>query len=121
MNALTYFVLLFGALAALGWSASELFGKREDALGARLDDLQANALAISGRTTRRRAGNGLLDTFLYIVGLIPSLDSWLDDTERELAQAGIRKKESLAIYAMFHIAFFLTIFGGLMWVTRDGD
>jgi tight adherence protein C len=120
MSPLLMFVLLFAVLAALAWSALELFGTKEDSLGVRLDELQSSALALSGRASRSR-GQGPLSLFLYVVAAIPGMDGYLDDTERELAQAGIRNKRSLALYVLFHVSFFALLAGTMLWFQWNQD
>ncbi len=104
LTPLILFVLLGCALSAIAWSGMELFGKREDALNERLDELQSSAMA-TGTKTERRCGGGFFDNFLYFVSLAPGGDGWLRDAERELRQAGVRQRSALALYAMGHLGF----------------
>ncbi len=117
-----FFVLTFATLVTLGWSGYELFRVREDPLGDRLQELQAHAMvAKSGVESRRRGGGGFLNTFLYYVSVFPGGDSWLRDTEKELAQAGVRRKQGLAFYAMFQIVFLLALVIFMLWVNRNNE
>ena len=117
LTGLLFFLASFATLAALVWSAVHLFREEENPLADRLEELQTNTSAVRGR--RRRAGGGALNGFLYVVSLIPGLDEWLRDTEKELAQAGIRNKQALAVYALGHVLFMLLMLGGMLYLQRD--
>src|SRR4051812_3672528 len=98
LSAILFFVIAFGTLAALLWSGIQIFRQREDPLRTRLDELQATALVSSSQIRRRWSGGGFLNGFLFIISLVPGMDNYLRDTEKELAQAGIRRKQALAAY-----------------------
>jgi tight adherence protein C len=119
LTILVFFLLAFGALAVLLWSGFQLFANQEDPLGDRLAELQAHAMVAPTRTTRRRGGGGFLNGFLYLVSLIPGLDDWLRDVEKELAQAGIRKKQALAAYVLGHALFMAAMLGGMAYLQRE--
>ena len=90
----TFFIWAFVTLVALAWSGYELFRVKEDPLGERLEELQAYAMAGKANAeSRRRGGGGFLNTFLYYISMFPGDDSWLQDTEKELGQAGVRRRE----------------------------
>jgi tight adherence protein C len=113
-----FFVLMFAALAALLWSGFELFRDQEDPLADRLEELHTHAMATAVRTGRRRGG-GILNNILYLISLAPGGEGWLHDTERELAQAGVRRRQALALYAIFQIAFFLSLMGAMAFLQRN--
>jgi tight adherence protein C len=115
-----FFVLAFATVAVLLWCAFELFRDQEDPLADRLEELQMHAMAGPTRSARRRGG-GLLNSVLYLVSLIPGGEGWLRDTEKELAQAGIRRRQALALYATFQIAFLLTAVGVMSYLQKDND
>jgi tight adherence protein C len=121
LTLVVFFVLMSATLIALLWSGVELFRNQEDPLADRLEELQAHAMATVTRTQRRRGGGGLLNNFLYLISLAPGGDGWLRDTEEELAQAGIRRKQAVAIYTLFHLAFLGGLVGGMLYVVRNGD
>src|SRR6266540_1769377 len=114
-----FFLLCFATLAALVWSGMQLSKPQEDPLGDRLEELQAHAMVTSRRTPRRRAGGGVLNSLLYVISLFPGGDEWLRDSEKELAQAGIRNRQALASYALGHIAFFALMLAGMLYLQRD--
>src|SRR6476619_5258852 len=103
MTALLLFLLLGAALAALLWSGYELFVNQEDPLGDRLEVLREHAIAGPTASSRRRGGGGFLNSFLYVISLVPGGEGWLRDTERELAQAGVRRRQAIAYYTMFQL------------------
>lgn len=116
--AILVFMAGFAIVAAILYTGFQLFQNQEDPLGDRLEELQSNALAATPnavRTPRRRGGGGFRNSLLYVLSLLPGGDDWLNETERELAQAGIRNKAALANYAMFQILFFLVLLGGMLY------
>jgi Flp pilus assembly protein TadC len=92
---------------------------QEDPLGDRLDELQSHAMVTATRMARRKAGGGFFNSFLYIISLIPGGEEWMRDTEKELAQAGIRNRRALAMYAFGHLMFMLLMLGGMIYFQRD--
>ena len=118
LTPILFFLLAFTTLSAMIWAAIQLFGNQEDPLGDRLDELQSRAMVTSARTQRRRGG-GFLNTFLYLISLVPGGEDWLRGTEKELAQAGIRKKQALALYALGHILFMLAILAAMSYFQQD--
>src|SRR5260370_30029650 len=109
-----FFVVMFATLIAMFWSGFLLFRNQEDPLGERLVELQNHAMVSSARAPRRKGG-GVLNSFLYFISLFPGGEDWLRSTERELAQAGIRRKQSLAWYIFGHLLFLLTALGVMLY------
>jgi tight adherence protein C len=120
-ESILFFLLAFATLVALAWSSIMLFQQQNDPLRDRLDELQATMAASGGRESRRKAGGGFLNTFLYLVSLIPGLDEYLRDTEKELAQAGIRRKQALAYFVMGHLFFMTLMLGGMLYFQRGNE
>lgn len=119
LTPILFFALAFATLSAMLWAGIQLFGNQEDPLGDRLEELQSRAMVTSGRALRRRAGGGFLNSFLYLISIVPGGEDWLRDTEKELAQAGIRKKQALALYALGHILFMIGILAAMSYVQQD--
>jgi tight adherence protein C len=118
----TFFIWAFVTLVALAWSGYELFRVKEDPLGERLEELQAYAMAGKANAeSRRRGGGGFLNTFLYYISIFPGGDSWLQDTEKELGQAGVRRREGLAYYALFRVIFLVSLVAFMLWVNRNNE
>jgi len=115
--AILFFILAFGTFVALLWTGMQLFRQQEDPLSDRLTELQASAI-VSATRSQRRWGGG---SFLQAVSQIPGMDEYLRDTEKELAQAGIRRKQALAIYVIGHALFMLTMLGGMLYLQRDNS
>ena len=113
-----FFLMAFATFSALLWTGFQLFRDQEDPLGDRLEELQSRALVTSARVPRRRGG-GFLNTFLYFVSMFPGGEDWLRGTEKELAQAGIRRKQALALYALGHISFMLAILAAMFYFQQD--
>jgi tight adherence protein C len=116
-----FFLLAFLTLGALMWSGYELFRDKEDPLGDRLEELQMHAMVSGHRIPRRKAGGGFLNSFLYFVSLFPGGEGWLREVEKELAQAGIRRKTSVALYALFCVLFMTGMLGGMLLLQRGNE
>src|SRR5687768_4825301 len=120
LTAALFFVLAFATLVALVWSSIQLFRSQDDPLGDRLDELQANLPVTSrGRNSRRRGGGGFLNTFLYVVSLVPGADDWIRDTEKELNQAGVRNRGAVGLYILGQVIFMALMLGGMAWLQRE--
>ena len=113
-------LLISAALAVAVWSGYALFGPQENALAERLEELQAHAMVRTGPNGRRR-GRGFFNNFLYLISLAPGGEDWLRDTERELAQAGVRRRQPLATYCLFQLGFLLALLAGMMYLQRNND
>lgn len=116
-----FFLLVFLTVAALLWSGLRLLGTREDPLRDRLDELQMQAMLNPARSPRRRAGGGAANFLLYLISLVPGGDEWLRRSERELNQAGMRRRQALAVYAAGHLLFFAGALAGMAWVQRHNS
>jgi len=114
-----FFLLAFGTFVALVWSGLQLFQEKEDPLGDRLEELQAHAMVAAARTPRRKGGGGFVNSFLYIISLLPGGEDWMSGTEKLLAQAGIRRKSALALYCIFVLLFVFTLCAGTVYLQRD--
>src|SRR3974390_1194652 len=123
MGTLILFALLAtGTLGLLVWSGIELFRRQEDPLADRLEELQKRAMVGATRTpTRRRGGGGFLNNVLYVISLLPGGEGWLRDTERELAQSGMRQKSALATFALFQYGFLLTVLAFALWAEWNAE
>ena len=116
---LLFFLFTGATLSLLIWTGAELFRNQEDPLGDRLEGLQSQAMVVAARAERRkRAGRGL-DRFLYLVGLFPGGDDWMRGTEKLLHQAGVRRKQALAVYTILVILFVLSLSAGLIYLQRN--
>lgn len=117
-----FFLGLFLSFGALLWSGQELLRNQDDPLGDRLEELQAQAVtASSSRAARRSKGGGLFNSFLYFLSLVPGANGWLSDTEKELAEAGIRNKQALALYSLGLILWMFFLISGSLYLQRDAD
>jgi len=116
-----FFIFAFVTLAALMWSGYELFRDQEDPLGDRLEELQAHAIVTSHRGPRRKGGGGFLNSFLYFVSLVPGAEDWIRDTEKELAQAGIRRRQATGLYALGSVLFMVALLGLMLYLQRHND
>jgi tight adherence protein C len=113
--AILFFLVAFGTLVALFWSGMQLFRRQENPLSDRLEELQSSVLVSTAGSKRWRGAGG----FLRAVSGIPGMDEYLRDTEKELAQAGIRRKQALATYVAGHALFMLAMLAGMLYLQRD--
>lgn len=114
-----FFIFAFVTLVAILWAGLLLFRNQEDPLDDRLEELQAHAMVPTQRQPRRKGGGGFLNSFLYLVSLFPGGDDWLHETERELAQAGVRRRQAIALYALGNILFMGLCLFGMLYLQRD--
>ena len=118
MIALLFFILMFAAVALMAWSGLQLLQPKENPLDERLGELMATRRQNEGRASKRRLGGGFLNSFLYLVALVPGVDSVLEESEQLLKQAGFRNREGLAWYAMFNLAFLIALMIG-SWMVQE--
>lgn len=118
--AAAFFVLAFATLAALLWSGFHLFQQDDSALEDRLEGLQAATGAQVATRRRRHARGGVLNSLLYLISLVPGGDDWLRDTERELQNAGVRRRELIALYSVGNIVFLLALVVAGQYLQWDG-
>lgn len=114
-----FFVLSFAVVAALLWSGLQLLQPPENPLDDRLDELMSISRGGRGAQKRRQFGTGFWERFLYIINLVPGVDSVLEESELLLRQAGIRRREALGYYAMFNLLFLLALLLGSWFVQPD--
>ena len=113
------FVASFLVLAALMYAGISLMTPHEDPLADRLEMLQSTAAAAQSRA-RRVGGGGFWNSFLFLVSSLGG-ESWIRETERELAQAGIRNKNATALYIFCHVQFMLLMIGGMLFLQQGND
>src|SRR6202165_6029586 len=115
-----FFLLAFATVAALIWGAMQLLTVEQNPLADRLQELQSSAMVSStARTPRRTGRGGFLNWLLYAISLIPGGEDWIEDSEKELNQAGIRNRKAVAAYALFNFAFMGLLMAGAVWLQRD--
>src|SRR5215467_9456561 len=117
---IVFFVLSFVTVAALVWAGIQLLTVEENPLADRLSELQSSAMVSSAvRTPRRTGQGGFLNWVLYVISMIPGGEDWISESEKELAQAGIRNRRALAAYVLFNFAFMGLLMAGALWLQRD--
>ncbi len=114
------FILGFMVLAALLYAGLSLMQPQEDPLAERLESLQSTAQSAASRASRRVGGGGFWNSLLYFVSSLGG-ESWINETDRELAQAGIRNKDATALYILGHICFMLLMLGGMLFFQQGND
>jgi tight adherence protein C len=116
---LLVFTLAFVLLAALLYTGLTLMTPQEDPLADRLEMLQSSTQSAAARAARRVSGGGFWNSFLYLVSSMGG-EEWIRETERELAQAGIRNKDATALFIFGHVCFMLLMLAG-MWYLQMGN
>lgn len=114
-----FFIAMFVTLVALAWSTILLFQTQDNPLEDRLEELQMHAMVGTVRSERRKGGGGFLNSFLFLVSLFPGGEDYIYGIERELAQAGIRKKQATALYIIGNLLFMVLMFAGMLYLQRD--
>ena len=120
MLANLFFFLIAGAtLSLLLWSGIELFRSQEDALGNRLEELQSQALVVAKSAARRKHTGRGLDRILFLVASVPGGDDWIHGSEKLLNRAGIRRKNTTAMYVILTLLFTLSLVAGTVYLQRS--
>ncbi|MFB3826687.1 MAG: type II secretion system F family protein [Bryobacteraceae bacterium] len=118
---IVFFTLAFATLLLMLWSGTLLFQTQEDPLADRLEELQSNAMTSAARGPRRKAGAGFVAKFLWLVSLVPGGEDWINENEKRLHNAGIRRKGAVVAYLIFTILFLAGLLGGMFWLQRNND
>lgn len=113
------FTLAFAVLCGLLYAGLTLLTPQEDPLADRLEMLQSTSQSAAARAARRVSGGGFWNSFLFLVSSLGG-EEWIRETERELAQAGIRNKDATALYIFGHVCFMLLMLAG-MWYLQMGN
>jgi tight adherence protein C len=116
-----FFFAITGTVLTLAvWFGAGLLQNREDHLGDRLEELQSQAMVAAPRAATRRKTSGRgLDRFLYLVGLVPGGEDWMKGSEKLLTQAGVRRRQALAVYTILTTLFVLLLSAVMIWLNRD--
>jgi len=112
-----FFVAMFVTLVALAWSTILLFQTQDNPLEDRLEELQMHAMVGTLRSERRKGG-GFLNSFLFLISLFPGGEDYIRGIERELAQAGIRKRPATAVYILGNLLFLVLMFAVMLYLQR---
>ncbi|MBM3792626.1 MAG: type II secretion system F family protein [Acidobacteria bacterium] len=131
LGPIVFFLLCFGTVAAMLWSGFQLFAGAAAAAeeGSPLDDRLEELVAAGGQAQqaglrgKRRyvAGGGVMNSLMYLISLAPGGEDWLRDTEKELGAAGVRKREMVAAYCLFHAGFLVLCLGGMLYLQRGNE
>lgn len=104
-----FFLVCGTTLSLMVWAGLDLFRPQEDPLSDRLDELQSKALVSAARVQRRKATGTAMDRFLYGISLLPGGEDWIRGSEKLLRQAGVRRKNGVAIYILIALTFLLLL------------
>jgi len=113
-----FFVAMFVTLVALAWSTILLFQTQDNPLEDRLEELQMHAMVGTLRSERRKGGGCFLNSFLFLISLFPGGEDYIRGIERELAQAGVRKRQATAVYILGNLLFLVLMFAVMLYLQR---
>lgn len=114
MMTILIFLITGATLSLLLWSGMELFTTEEDPLAARMEELQAKALVTASRTARRKSSGSTADRILFVISLAPGGEDWIRGSEKLLIQAGIRRKNAVAVYVVGTLLFLAALAAGII-------
>src|SRR5450432_3412960 len=121
MITILFFVLAFLVVATIIYSGIALMQPNADPLTDRLGEIQSAAGATVRRSSSTRYfGGGFYNSFLYLVSRFGG-EGWIRDTERELAEAGIRNRNATALYLAGSMVFMLLMLGGMLYLQIGKD
>ena len=121
MIMILFFVLAFLVLATIIYTGIALMQPNDHPLTDRLGEIQsATGGTVRRSSTTRYFGGGFYNSFLYLVSRFGG-EGWIRDTERELAQAGIRNRNATALYLLGSVLFMLVMVGGMLYIQIGKD
>src|SRR5947209_5811155 len=114
------FIAAFATIVGLVWTGVMLFKEQEDPVADRLTELQNNTLVGAQRAAqRRRGGGGFLNSFVYVISLIPGADGWIRENEKKLARAGVRNRSAISIFVICCFVILVLLMAGMAWLQRN--
>ncbi len=119
--ALLFFILAFATLAALLACGLYLLDTQETPLAARLEELRLHSMAGSARSARRRASGGFWNAVAYLISRLPGGEDWLSGAEKDLAAAGVRRKNAAVAYVFLSIAALTASLSAVLYFSRNLD
>ena len=113
LTAILFGLAAFATIAALLGGVVYLLGAEQSPLSERLEELRLHSMAGGARPERRRASGGFADRLAWLISRLPGGEDWLESAERDLAAAGVRRRDASALFVAFSIA---AIFGSVVVV-----
>ena len=121
LTAILFGIFAFATIAILLGAGLYLVETQESPLGERLEELRLHAIAGGSRTEKRRSTGGFWNRLAYLISHLPGGEDWLSDSEKELAAAGVRRKNASTVYVLLSIASILGALAAVLYLTRDTD
>jgi tight adherence protein C len=121
VTAVLFFLLSSTTIAALLACAVYLLDTRESPLAERLEELRLHAMTGAVRTERRRASGGFWNTVAFLISRLPGGEDWLSGAEKDLAAAGIRRRNAAVAYVFLSIAAITGSLGTVIYLSRNLD
>ena len=114
-------LLAFLTIAALLICALYLVDTQESPLTERLEELRLHAMTGATRAERRHRGSGFWSRVAFLISHFPGGDEWLAGAEKDLAAAGVRRKNAAVAYVFFSIAALTASLGTVLYFSRNLD
>jgi tight adherence protein C len=73
------------------------------------------------RTERRQKAGGFWGAIAFLIGRFPGGEEWLSDADRDLAAAGVRRRNAAVAYVFFSIAAVTGSLGTVVYLSRNLD
>jgi tight adherence protein C len=121
VTALIFGVLAFATISALLLAGLYLLDTRESPLTERLEELRLHAMTGATRTERRQKPGGFWGAVAFLIARFPGGEEWLSDAERDLAAAGVRRRNAAVAYVFFSIAAVTGSLGTVVYLSRNLD
>jgi tight adherence protein C len=121
LTALIFGVFAFATIAALLATAVYLLDTQESPLTERLEELRLHAMTGATRTERRLSGGGFWGQIAFLISRFPGGEDWLSDAEKDLAAAGVRRRNAAVAYVFFSIAAVTASLSTVIYFSRNLD
>lgn len=121
LTAILFGIACFATVAALAGAGVFLFQSRESPLTQRLEEIRFHAMTGAPRAERRSAGGGFWNRLSYAISRLPGGEGWLSGSEKELAAAGIRRREAAAFHVLLSAAAILGAPAAVLYFARNLD
>ncbi len=119
--AILFGIFAFATIAILLGAGLYLLDTQESPLAERLEELRVNAMAGGARTEKRRGEGGFWGGLGFFLSRLPGGEGWLSDSEKELAAAGVRRKDAAAVFVLLSLAGILGAIAAVLYLTRNMD
>jgi len=121
LTAIVFGILAFATITALLACGLYLLDSQESPLTERLEELRLHAMTGATRGERRRAGSGFWSWVAFVISRFPGGEDWLAGAEKDLAAAGVRRRNAAVAYVFLSIAAITGSLGTVVYLSRNLD